>query len=134
MKRRRPRYSLEKRGGKWMARCVRQFSDEMLPLLDDEVDWATSTRRIEALFWWHRNFGLARRTPHPMGKNLGDLQATEDAALAERYQRTKRVRITGRPPAPPAAGSPEGDCHSNPTPCASLSASAHPESGCSDSR
>ncbi len=82
-----PRYSLIRaKNGAWGVRCVRRWSDETQPIPDDEAGWcANKPSRMAELFWWHRDFGLARRVPHPMGKDLVTLQNASNAAHAERY-------------------------------------------------
>lgn len=85
-------------------RRKRPFDDERIGVPADEAAWATSRKRAEALFFWHRNHGLARREPHPMGKNLDELQAAYNAYHAERY-RCSGMEVPGcyLPPETPAA-------------------------------
>jgi hypothetical protein len=75
-------------GGRWEIRCQRSCGDEVRIVPADEAEWAEgSWRRMSSLFWWHRDYGLQRRTPHPMGKDLDLLLAAWKAEDAERYRR-----------------------------------------------
>lgn len=75
-------------GGDWKLLCSRDWSDESLTIPADEGTWASGQqKRLGLLFRWHRDFGLERRTPHPMGKDLPVLKAAKNAAHAERYRK-----------------------------------------------
>ncbi len=86
------------------VRRKRPFDDETISLPEDEAAWATTKRRAEMLFFWHRNHGLHRSEPHPMGKDLRALMATYNEHHAERY-RSAGMEVPGcyRPPLPTIA-------------------------------
>lgn len=84
----RPRYSLIKHHNEWRVRCLRRYSDETFTIPDDEAQWAKGKWwRMRDLFWWHRNHGLQRREPHPMGKDLTELENAYRAKFAEKYRK-----------------------------------------------
>lgn len=68
------------------VRRKRPYDIETMPLPPDEVAWATTKSRAQSLFFWHRNHGLHRREPHPMGKDLGELMRAYNDYHAERYR------------------------------------------------
>lgn len=82
------RWSAERqRDGSWRIARERPWRCEAITVPADEGEWATTRERAQALFFWHRNHGLARREPHPMGKDLAALEAAWAAHHAERYRR-----------------------------------------------
>jgi hypothetical protein len=73
--------------GRDFIQRVRPYDDERISGLPaDEIAWATSLSRAKALFLWHRNNGLHRSEPHPMGKDLAALKRAYDAYHADRYR------------------------------------------------
>ena len=74
------------RDGTWLIIRTRRWDCEAITVPADEGDWATTRERARSLFFWHRNHGLHRGEPHPMGKPLGPLMDAYKAIHAKPYR------------------------------------------------
>lgn len=74
------------RDGSWLITRTRPWDREAVEVPADEGEWATTRERAQSLFFWHRNYGLHRSEPHPMGKPLGPLMDAYKAYHAARYR------------------------------------------------
>jgi len=82
------RWSLEQDRDGWGIVRRRPWDKQWISIPTDEAEWCINRQRAQALFFWHRNYGLQRREPHPMGKDLDVLTAEWKAEHAERYRST----------------------------------------------
>ena len=82
------KYTKRKTRNGYTVRRKRTWRIQELCVPKDEFEWANTWYKIAKVWSWHHYHGLEHQEPHPMGKDLKDLERIKNQYHVDRYKKS----------------------------------------------